>query len=504
MARKYRLLWPQKVTLPTGEQRWLHRIKATRDIPLFDVYKGDLGGYVSSKHVLSQYGSCWIADNAIAEERLTGDFMGPLRKSTTNREFLIQGSSILTGNAYVVASTVNNAEIRDNAIVRSSVIGDDVQIYDNAKVMRSNLMGDVEVNGGVVVDDARISGKVRLHDKAELFNVVMKSDGFIGVFNNAKVEGAYMAADHDSVIMVSENARVAKQNEQKAHFFTGTDTRIEIDGDATVFGGSIVGNFSVADKSIINSANISGDTTFIGPVVVAENCVFKGKTHAVGPVKFESGEYVDGARSLPQNTKQGNAKKPVAAPKQKSITGTVITPDPMLLAIKGLTEGVTNNAKSAQAVTASQRYVDIINETLDEYQAYTTDLIKLIKYPAMADASVIETQHLLVAIKRAKRAMNYPEEIESLKTASEALEQSFVIAENRAKAVAAEYLDDKKKSNLKKAGDLIAIACNDAATEQEKKSSVKATLNTLTGIFEVSDAAVENLKMKVGILELEA
>ena len=46
----------------------LHRIRALRDIPLYGVKKGDLGGFVERENNLSQEGDCWIADNATVKD----------------------------------------------------------------------------------------------------------------------------------------------------------------------------------------------------------------------------------------------------------------------------------------------------------------------------------------------------------------------------------------------------------------------------------------------------
>ncbi|MBA5724610.1 hypothetical protein [Candidatus Liberibacter sp.] len=40
-------------------------IRALRDIPLHDVKKGDLGGYVESEDNLSQEGECWVGRNGM-------------------------------------------------------------------------------------------------------------------------------------------------------------------------------------------------------------------------------------------------------------------------------------------------------------------------------------------------------------------------------------------------------------------------------------------------------
>lgn len=47
----------------------LYRIKALREIPLCGISVGDLGGFVSGEHNLSQYGDCWIFGEAIVSER---------------------------------------------------------------------------------------------------------------------------------------------------------------------------------------------------------------------------------------------------------------------------------------------------------------------------------------------------------------------------------------------------------------------------------------------------
>jgi hypothetical protein len=43
----------------------LYRIRALRDIPLYGVKAGDLGGFVESEKNLSQDGDAWISGNAL-------------------------------------------------------------------------------------------------------------------------------------------------------------------------------------------------------------------------------------------------------------------------------------------------------------------------------------------------------------------------------------------------------------------------------------------------------
>jgi hypothetical protein len=247
------------------------------------------------------------------------------------------------------------------------------------------------------------------------------------------------------------------------------------------------GTVSITDADIAGKTILNGENIEVRTGTRLRGNTVSGKDGAVFEGNYVNGEPFISGKELPDATPKKDTSS--SANMRKMVNAMVAPYKPKT---------------PEQVPSEAQRHLDVINEVMGEYDAYTTDLVNLIKYPAMADASVLETQHLLVAIKRAKRATNYPEELEALKTASEALEQAFVTAENRAKALAAEYLDDKKKGSLRKANQLITMACDDASTEHEKQASVKATLSTLAGIFEISDKAVENLKTRVGILEIEA
>ena len=81
---------------------WMHRIRALRNVRE-DVRAGDLGGFVQSERNLSQEGTCWIADNAIAAE-----------------EACVTGHSLLSDNAWACG----HAAIFDRAIVSGNAVLD--------------------------------------------------------------------------------------------------------------------------------------------------------------------------------------------------------------------------------------------------------------------------------------------------------------------------------------------------------------------------------------------
>ena len=80
----------------------LHRIKALRDIPKFNIKKGDLGGFVEKESNLSHEFDSWVSDNA--------QVYGNAQVYDNARVF---GNAQVSGNAWVSG----NALIFDNAQV---------------------------------------------------------------------------------------------------------------------------------------------------------------------------------------------------------------------------------------------------------------------------------------------------------------------------------------------------------------------------------------------------
>ena len=97
---------------------WMHRIRALRDVRE-DVRAGDLGGFVQSERNLSQEGTCWIADNAIAAE-----------------EACVSGHSLLSDNAWACghAAIFDRAIVSGNAVLDGGVFVAAGRIRDHAYI----------------------------------------------------------------------------------------------------------------------------------------------------------------------------------------------------------------------------------------------------------------------------------------------------------------------------------------------------------------------------------
>ncbi|ELG6179175.1 hypothetical protein RN722_004335, partial [Escherichia coli] len=54
---KYEILWDEAQQV---DDVTLYRIRALRDIPLYDVKAGDCGGWVAGEHNLSQDDDAWV------------------------------------------------------------------------------------------------------------------------------------------------------------------------------------------------------------------------------------------------------------------------------------------------------------------------------------------------------------------------------------------------------------------------------------------------------------
>jgi carbonic anhydrase/acetyltransferase-like protein (isoleucine patch superfamily) len=110
----------------------VYRIEALRPISRFDIEKGELGGYVEKQHNLSQYGSCWIMDDA----KVWGDAQVQQNASVLNTA-KVYGSAIIKGSAEVYG----NADVYGHA-----TIYDHAQVHGNAKVSgRAVVFGTAEL-----------------------------------------------------------------------------------------------------------------------------------------------------------------------------------------------------------------------------------------------------------------------------------------------------------------------------------------------------------------------
>lgn len=135
------------------EGRTLYRIEALKDFGL--ISKGVLGGYVEGTHNLSQYGTCWILNNAkvyggamVSEDAIIFDDACVYGYARVNGEAMITGYAKVYDFARVdgQARVNNRAVIHDNAAVRERAV-----VQQNAIIC-----GNVAVGGNASISDNAI------------------------------------------------------------------------------------------------------------------------------------------------------------------------------------------------------------------------------------------------------------------------------------------------------------------------------------------------------------
>lgn len=449
-TRKYKMMAAENVLLPDGTHMNLRRIVALRDIPLHNVRKGDVGGYVSSRFALSHEDSCWIGGNAkVIHERGRG-------KS-------VRDNALVSDEAYLLASFVMfDSEVLGNAYVASSTIYC-ASVSGSAKVRQSEI----------VTSYTTISGE------ASLYQAKTHGFGKLDISGKSIIREARISAAERTAITISGKAEIrGDANNYMVLATDGVGDFISIKDEATVSGCSVKGTFSASDRAFAGGAYFWGRTELRDDAKVMQGVKLNGKNLITGRSVVPPG-FIANDISIHDAVASYENLATAPAPNE--------------------TLAITSRKNSDKS-----RYLKMIESTLGEYEAYKTDIVKMLKYPAMVDSSVPETKALILAARNAQRVIAESRDEEVLKEAALQLEEAFIDAENKAETLLSTHMDDSKRDSIKKAGQFLSLASNEGATEPERKSGLKAGFKILEGVLPVSDDAIHAFKVKTGLLEIEA
>lgn len=238
----------------------LYRIQAAVDMPLHQIRKGDLGGWIESPENLPQLGNGWVDEYALVYQNaiITGDALVTGHAEVFGHA-LIHDRAVVRGHARIFA----NAEVAGDA-----TIADYAMLGGNARIAGIAGLSDYDfVGGDTVIDSARytlleddfieINGVTLYRVQALIdnpFHTVTTGDkgGYIQSLENLAMNGSAWVAD-DALVYgqahVSENALIA--------------------GSAHIFGhAQISGSAVVTDEAIVcGSAKIGGFTLIDGQSV---------------------------------------------------------------------------------------------------------------------------------------------------------------------------------------------------------------------------------------------
>lgn len=371
-----------------------------------------------------------------------GDDACIVGKARAKDNSLVSGNALVEGTAEVskLHSWVGgSAQVKDNA----HVVGEEFIISDNSQILDSAYVEDCYLSENVIV-----SGKSVLYDATLLGESMVK--------DKAEVRDSTL---RDSAVIQDEAYIV----------------------ESVVSGTSIIGGMGRVEKSKIRE-----NTHISGNVKIKENTVCEGNNILSGDLVIPPNYYVV------NKTITGNT----------SFMGVLSSDSLPIDAVKN-TEGSSPLSASLNEHAVMTEFVSLVEGIEAEYKTYSTDIVKLIKYPLMADPSVPETQEFLFLLRKAKRLFGSKDK-EAQQDIAEKLERAFMVTEAKALKVSSSVYSDEERKKTEDAKTFIARACDENSTIAEKKISFRSTMRALEGVVPLPEDAINAYREKVGLLEIEA
>lgn len=424
---------------PEGVKARYYRLQALRDIPEHNVKAGDLGGFLTKEAHLSHYGSCWIGGQAHVIGRVE-----------------------VTDNAYIGDKVTVSCKMKTSKII----VSENAKILDNARVAS---VTDIAGNDLEIVTE--IKGNARISGNAKCVSIAEAS-------GDAEISGKVYMGEFSRIVesaKIKENAQIAKSVRISGTSEVSGNVKIR---DYSIIENSIVRDHATIEKQCIVMSSIVEGTSTVKEMVNILHTVITG--NAVVPLgeRLKNGiPDTSGIKSTTDTPKeQAVSVEPSVAPTAAPIPVTVQENSPEMLAL--------------------------FNEIKENIASYETDIVKLIKYPAMVDKAIPETLAMTVALKKATRLGTAPNS-KVFREAVETLEEKFIVAESNALKMASTILSDSEKKKADKAKDLLAVASNEASSEHEKKVAFIQAFKQLEGVMVVPEVAVDTFRIKIGLKEIE-
>lgn len=378
-------------------------------------------------------------------------------------------------------------------------IGQDVKLSHSDTCW---IAGDAIVLGSVYVSDhAIVKDNVVIHGGS-----IVKAEEGDGSTCGLSINDRSTVSGHAILDYFS-----APTDPGQAGYIGGTST---ITDNAALYNVRCVsGNTGIErNAKLYNRAEVIGSVVITDDVVVQEHVLIRGRLEMSGNSVIGHHSKISGASKIAEN---------VSVPAHTVIVdGKCIKNDSVVEEVKiplveytGETPVITDTPNSAKSVAPSTDGLtrDELrkNVHLEKYRKvteliaeYSSDIVKLIKFPVMTDMTDPLTSDMVFAVKNVEmeEALGCGEEFY---TAVIDLERKYLIAESNARKIAASRLTAEERKKTEQAYDLFAMACNGVSSEHEKRTAFKQGFRKLEGVVAVSDAAVHAMKVKIGIPELE-
>lgn len=392
---------------------------------------------------------------------------GDLSGHVTSREILSQegecwidhgaqvfGNVKISGAAYIGG----NAQVKNFRNDVTLTIAGGTVVKDRAKVF---IQESVEFD---TIQDTLIDGQISISGNALLLNV-------------GKIQGKVKISDYASLSGTKEvNGTILIRGHAKVKELT------RIIGASVIEGESVVATGATVENSILRG------TTLIGlgqRIVDAEFNIHGVMKHGD---RYQNNGFIISSKAPPEE--EDEEKVP-------GIPLGAIT----AASIKPLNSLQYPNTPAVSVDT--QDALILLEEIKAEFSSYETDVVKLIKYPLMTDRTNPYTLDMMQALKLANRLSLNPSHTGFVASVFD-LEKKFLAAESNALKMASTTLSEAELKKTGRASDLLAIALNEASSEQEKKVAFEQAFKQLEGVIMVPDVARETFKIKIGLKEIEA
>lgn len=401
---------------------------------------------------------------ALRDIPLHGVKAGDVGGYIESKENLMQdGDCWVGGNAFVSgrAKIQHNALVTDDVIVHSKGSGPYPWIGGNAVARNSAI---IQGKSFVIYENAIIQDNALLIDTSVADNALIKDKAVLSGVD---------AIDH---AVISGNAKLVNVKVRENAVVTD-NARVT---EGIVSGSSFIGgNARVEDSKIRDNTHISGQ------VKVNEGTLCEGNTKLSGELIIPPRQY------LFNKTIEGESTSFFGdlPSEQNAISASTVSsmPEETTLTVEDNTSGFSLSS--------------IVSAIEKEYKTYSTDIVKLIKYPVMVDPTVPQTQEFLFTLRQAKR---FTGDEKAQRELAEKLERSFMVAEAHALKLTSSVYSEEERKKTEDAKQFINKACADTSSIVEKKNSFRATVKALEGVVALPEEAIDAYREKIGLLEIEA
>lgn len=362
-----------------------------------------------------------------------------------------KGDCWIGGDAIVLdkSAVIGNAIVTDNAVVSNTTVAGQASVYGRAKVFEmpglkeSRVIGSAKVYGDAQVVSSDIRDYAKIYEAAVVNRASV--EGYSSIFGYAKVLGPGVVIEDSKIFGYAE-----------VHDYT-IITGSSIHCQATVHRAAEVEDSILTHKKVVKEDDYLSELD-----MRVEFRKSRGETANCG---------IDGI--------------------EMATCANLYHQQPSLLATK---------ASITTLESHERQRLDAIEQ---KYAEYAKDIVKIIKYPIMADLTDAYTAAFHSALRKTQRFFDEGE-MSTYKESLDTLEDAFHVAESNARKISLSQLMPDERSKVTDARQMLAVALDGASSETEKKNAFKGAMRNLEGIVAVPESALTSLRQQIGLLEIEA